>query len=228
MSRPGKTWRYDYYAQTWGGLTWETLKAFKAAEKEWIAEQFSVILARRAKAHEAVKALAQTGFFKPKVGRAYLTMTVMKFYDGDSTPGQMSTTTEEEWLTKRDTLAQDTVTRAAAASNRDQAVCWLLAKGKHYGADFTIETAVAVADNLAFDMRCTELAPPVWYAELGCPGPESGVPSVWRAFDGQNCEGPCLGWDGRSHRCQCGNRRVQWTAGSSHTFREPSVFAEAY
>lgn len=36
-------------------------------------------------------------------------------------------------------------------------------------------------------------------------------------FDGQNCndwldpdEADCLGWDGHSRRCDCGNRRVSW------------------
>lgn len=35
-------------------------------------------------------------------------------------------------------------------------------------------------------------------------------------FDGQNCEytleegEACLGWDGLSRRCSCGNRRVTW------------------
>ena len=30
-------------------------------------------------------------------------------------------------------------------------------------------------------------------------------------FDGQNCSGPCSGWDGESNRCECGNRRVDWS-----------------
>jgi len=35
------------------------------------------------------------------------------------------------------------------------------------------------------------------------------------SFDGHNCEDwdenePCLGWDGESRRCNCGNRRVDW------------------
>ena len=37
-------------------------------------------------------------------------------------------------------------------------------------------------------------------------------------FDGMNCndrmdpdDPPCTGWDGKSHRCECGNRRVSWT-----------------
>ena len=38
-------------------------------------------------------------------------------------------------------------------------------------------------------------------------------------FDGQNCNDwldddkpECLGWDGLSRRCDCGNRRVSWVA----------------
>ena len=29
-------------------------------------------------------------------------------------------------------------------------------------------------------------------------------------FEGMNCDDPCAGWDGKSHRCECGNRRVYW------------------
>lgn len=32
----------------------------------------------------------------------------------------------------------------------------------------------------------------------------------WFSFAGQNCHGPCRGWDGKSGRCDCGNRRVYW------------------
>ena len=28
-------------------------------------------------------------------------------------------------------------------------------------------------------------------------------------FDGKNCD-DCPGWNGESHRCVCGNRRVYW------------------
>lgn len=39
-------------------------------------------------------------------------------------------------------------------------------------------------------------------------------------FEGHNCEEilddcECMGWDGNSHRCECGNRRVSWVANSS-------------
>jgi len=38
------------------------------------------------------------------------------------------------------------------------------------------------------------------------PGPECYID-----FDGNNCD-DCVGWDGRSRRCECGNRRVSWTS----------------
>ena len=45
-------------------------------------------------------------------------------------------------------------------------------------------------------------------------------------FNGMNCDdlpgAECLGWDGRSHRCQCGNRRVYWTVDGN------SAYGEAY
>lgn len=34
------------------------------------------------------------------------------------------------------------------------------------------------------------------------------------SFDGWDCadlDQPCLGWDGESRRCDCGNCRVTWT-----------------
>lgn len=30
------------------------------------------------------------------------------------------------------------------------------------------------------------------------------------SFAGANCERPCRGWDTKSNRCDCGNRRVYW------------------
>lgn len=41
-------------------------------------------------------------------------------------------------------------------------------------------------------------------------------------FDGKNCE-DCPGWDGKSKRCECGNRRVSWVLG----FDGKSIYGEA-
>lgn len=43
-------------------------------------------------------------------------------------------------------------------------------------------------------------------------------------FSGQNCEGPCIGWDGRDRRCECGNRRVTWVLSDDGN----SIYAEAW
>lgn len=54
-------------------------------------------------------------------------------------------------------------------------------------------------------------------------------------FDGNNCEyawsddnsPDCLGWDGESRRCDCGNRRVYW-ATHKNDLGKWSAYAEAY
>lgn len=49
-------------------------------------------------------------------------------------------------------------------------------------------------------------------------------------FDGMNCEdagGMCDGWDGRSRRCECGNRRVGWSF-TEFNDKTWGFYAEAY
>lgn len=40
-------------------------------------------------------------------------------------------------------------------------------------------------------------------------------------FYDENCDGDCLGWDGASRRCQCGNRRVQYALVGGEIVIEP-------
>lgn len=93
-----------------------------------------------------------------------------------------------------------------------EAVTYLQGQGKVLGTDFTLLTAIGEANNLAYELEVKKLIA------------TGGVDS----FDGQNCEGPCAGWDGTSHRCDCGNRRMNWTTGMGHSFKTPYVHAEAY
>lgn len=56
-------------------------------------------------------------------------------------------------------------------------------------------------------------------------------PDEYLEFNGMNCnaigqEEHCEGWDKKSRRCQCGNRRVAWTA-TKYNGRW-YAFAEAY
>jgi hypothetical protein len=39
-----------------------------------------------------------------------------------------------------------------------------------------------------------------------------------------NCNDECVGWDGFSRRCECNNRRFQWTISFSHSNHYASGF----
>jgi len=92
------------------------------------------------------------------------------------------------------------------------AIQYLVEHGKQVGVDFDVKDSVSVANNLAADL------------EIQKKQEEGG----FHDFSGQNCDGPCEGWDGSNNRCQCGNRRVSWVPGYGHTFEEPYIIAEAY
>lgn len=83
--------------------------------------------------------------------------------------------------------------------------------------------ALAMAVSIANGMRRNELI-----AERVAVG-------IIEEFDGKTCNdwdlpeergSECPGWDGISHRCECGNRRVQWVI--SGDFRNMEITASAY
>lgn len=93
-----------------------------------------------------------------------------------------------------------------------RATAWLAARNQLPGRDFEAARAVDVANERAYEEEVERLT--------------SGA--SMHSFGGDDsCEG-CSGWDGTSRRCACGNRRVSWTRGYSHTFESPEVYAEAY
>jgi hypothetical protein len=92
------------------------------------------------------------------------------------------------------------------------AVKWLEARGKIQGTDFEIANAIEVANDLAYEQEAERLQE------------EGGM----RSFSGDDSCENCGGWDGVSHRCECGNRRVSWAQGYGHSFKNPYVYAEAY
>jgi hypothetical protein len=191
------------------------LKAFKDAEKVWIDSCLTISLKRRKQAYDMATVLLDSGLFNKKVGRSQLREQIMRFYNGPSTPGESYTTPEEKWLDEQEKTAHDAMVSKNIMEYRDKAVCWLIAKGKSYGKDFTADTAVSVADEIAYKEEVSRRADPV-------------LVDNWHDFYGNNCDGPCKGWNGVGHRCQCGNRRVSWTQDYGHTFEHPAVVAEAY
>jgi len=96
-----------------------------------------------------------------------------------------------------------------------RAVLFLLKHGKIEGQDFTVDTAVFSANELVKEKAIA--------SKMAEGGPFS--------FSGEDYCEDCGGWDGTSHRCECGNRRVGWeTIGDFEDFDDGSyyVYGEAY
>lgn len=97
----------------------------------------------------------------------------------------------------------------------NEAIAYCIANGKIFGQDgFTIETAISIANDIAFDNEVDRRE-----AEIG---------DGYISFSGQNCDDPCDGWNPKHHRCQCGNRRVSWSEGWDCNFKDMSIYPEAY
>ena len=97
----------------------------------------------------------------------------------------------------------------------NQAISYCLENGRTFGDALSVENAIQVANDIAFQKEVARKE-----AEIG---------DGYIGFDGQNCEDECAGWNPQvSHRCECGNRRVSWTEGWSSDFRNMEIYAEAY
>lgn len=125
---------------------------------------------------------------------------------------------ERDELEKRK-IAEKVEAQQKAAEERiklaGEAIQYLLNLGKVLNTDFTTDNAVEIANNIAFELEIVRRK-----AAL------KETKSLTN-FDGMNCD-DCPGWDGESRRCQCGNRRVSWSSGWGHSFKEPYIYGEAY
>lgn len=98
-----------------------------------------------------------------------------------------------------------------------KAVQYLISKGKIINIDFTLDNVLSIANTLAYE------------EEVYKKQKELAETQTHIDFNGSdNCE-DCKGWDGSSHRCQCGNRRVGWNSDYTNTdfFLNPHIYAEA-
>jgi hypothetical protein len=109
-------------------------------------------------------------------------------------------------------------TEAERKAERDivlqNAIAFLQVRGRHIVTDFTLDNAVTRADCIAYDEEVARRL-----AELA---------GGWFSFDGDDgCE-TCNGWDGTSPRCECGNRRLYWSASDGHSFQNPSIHPQTF
>lgn len=92
------------------------------------------------------------------------------------------------------------------------AIKYLLDNGKSIGTDFTVNNAIECADELAYTLEVEKQRSQGGYIN----------------FSGDDYCEDCQGWDMSSHRCSCGNRRVSFTTGYGHSFKQPWICAEAH
>ncbi|XAI95815.1 hypothetical protein [Microcystis phage Mae-JY24] len=184
-----------------------------AYEEKWVAVDEAnneIRLARAALCKEADRAL-----------RAYATPSSRwprQFHvNGPRGKTASPTSLRERMAREAESKLQETKRREAAAVQdalTSRAVAYLVARNLVPGQDFTVGEALARALEIAGDERIRELVS------------KGGVVP----FVGQNCDEiddrQCGGWDMQSHRCECGNRRVDWIV--EGTFESPYVYAEAY
>ncbi len=94
------------------------------------------------------------------------------------------------------------------------AILWLMERGFILGKDFELDCAIEKANWVAFEEE------------------KNRTLNDHRGFfyftGDEGCDESCQGWDGVSKRCDCGNRRVDWEMSDYHSFKEPSVIAQAY
>ncbi len=196
------------------GLTQETLDAYKATWREYEQAWRAWTATCNDTAAAAARLLIADGFPKERhvSARGHRRVeplnTTLRSFGPSGSPSSLWLSDEEQWLRLEGTRRRAKEQEEAATALRDRAVTWLMALNKTYGADFTADTASQVALDLA--------AKEVIARQIG----------RWNGFSGQNCEGSCRGWDGKSHRCECGNRRVSWMIDG--TFEKPCVWGEAY
>lgn len=95
---------------------------------------------------------------------------------------------------------------------RNKAIQLVLSHGLKFGIDFTVENAIDAANNLVFESEKIRAI-------------ENIASGNFISFEGQNCEN-CSGWDGVSQRCECGNRRIDWSFEGN--FNDMVVFGEAF
>lgn len=96
----------------------------------------------------------------------------------------------------------------------NEAIAYCLSNGRTFGDGLSIETAISIANDIAFNKEVAKR--------------ELEIGDGYIEFSGHNCEDECEGWNPKNNRCQCGNRRVSWTDGYDATFKDMSIYAEAH
>jgi hypothetical protein len=97
---------------------------------------------------------------------------------------------------------------------KEECIAYLKERGYQQDKDFMEEEMFDLADGLAFDEEVDKRV--------------RELKGGYIFFDGDDECVNCRGWNGKSRRCDCGNRRVNWAWDDHGTFLHPILYAEAY
>jgi hypothetical protein len=142
-----------------------------------------------------------------------LNSSTMAYYNVKSTYE-----TRERMAAEKEKLEREKLEKEKRESERSQylneAIKFCLDNGRTFGDGLTVETAITIANDIAFNLEVKRR--------------EEEIGDEYIDFDGQNCEDECAGWSPSNRRCSCGNRRVSWSEGWTADFKNMYIYAEAY
>ncbi len=192
----------------WAGLTPEKVAAMKAQYLEIEEYNRAIYLDKYHKYQEAVEIFVAINPMQNMRGK-------LKKYSPLSPPSSYRNDIDR-WVEEAKQAVEKKDREKKRADEmlllESLAIIFLQARGKKLGEEFTSKNAIEMANEIAFEET------------LAKKKEESGFVS----FSGDDfCEN-CSGWDGKSHRCECGNRRVSWVMPDWHRFDRPAVSAEAH
>ncbi len=236
---PTAPWTRTYNTYTsryvYSGLNIKTLKEYKAKIKLY-EEAYKEYDRRRSEIVKMVASfLRESGFPDtrrvkvtsrakyPKYQSERIEQVLLSFLPYESRVS-LSTVSEEESLRTDDKEKEKKLESINKIAYRDKAVNFCISHGKKYGEDFTAETAIGLAEDIAFDLEVEKRRK------------DLKISNTFIDFNGNNCGdswisgdyAPCAGWDGESRRCDCGNRRVGWEKVDGFNFEDPHIYAEAW
>lgn len=180
------------------------------AEAAPVQERNAVRLRSRAQAKREIEVLISQAWPRGSDGFKAMTRALSKAsVEGPPDFADGLLRMEQDAKRKQEEAANKTAWDAEHVRKLVAAGAFLSARGKVLGVDYDAERAIEEADEIAKDEAIAA------HAKAG----------GFVSFSGEDdCEG-CSGWDMKSNRCECGNRRVYWE--SDGDFESMSVYAAA-
>lgn len=198
--QPVKPWKTTSYGKFSKELTEESLEQYKKDFTAWSDDVTEWARTRKANIEYIVQGLwMEHGLFTSiGVGKKQQSLydAISKFYPValPTFRACINISQEKEYLEEQKSLANKKIKKETQDKLKTEAVKFCLDNGLEIGKDFTVDTAINVATNVAYEKAVAE----------------NTYIKGWISFAGDdNCVN-CQGWRPTEHRCNCGNRRVGW------------------